>query len=600
MTVKKYYIKKGETTYALNRFEYKKEGNQAVDTTEMSLSRTYDSIFDIGDDVSIGYNDGEDSFVAEFNGDITNKEVHEELVLTMESYGGRLNRSEFVAEVYEDKTIEYIIENVVDNYTTLTYAGTETTGVTLERFVVNEETAAEVITRLLKDLDWQIRIDSSKQLFFETKGSQAAGVTLTVGTNAFMESNWKKNPNRLINSCTVVGDNARFNTSKTIVAEAAQTEFEVDYIIVGNVKVTVDGTEKTGGQEGSTGTYHYTVNKEKKKIIFEAAMSGAESVVVYYEYEVPIKVTIRNEESIDSYTKFPKKIVDNTLKTTSDARKLAKEIVSTYGTPISSGELRVSWIEDIDVGETVRIIDSFNSLDQNFAVIKLSRLYPEGVKKISVGIGKIDLLNINKSMEERIKKLEAKQDNTDVAQRYLFFLENLHILNRRGRVRVKQKTIGHSFILNSDINGILGVNTGTQDGEQQVLGSAGTSETIHSVVNYNNIMYERFNFTTYDDTGSTTATWNTTDEKCTFTSGQIAQSLSVDYNNGTITTAKLTSTEVSGSFTYEMTADGTNWEEVTSGTAHTFTDTGTDLRWRATEDAASTGEISQIKIEDYH
>ena len=75
-----------------------------------------------------------------------------------------------------------------------------------------------------------------------------------------------------------------------------------------------------------------------------------------------------------------------------------------------------------------------------------------------------------------------------------------------------------------------------------------------------------------------------------------AQSKSVDYNNGTITTAKLTATETIGTFRYWLTADGTNWEEVTNDVAHTFTNTGTDLRWRI----QGTGTITQIVISNYH
>ena len=43
-----------------------------------------------------------------------------------------------------------------------------------------------------------------------------------------------------------------------------------------------------------------------------------------------------------------------------------------------------------------------------------------------------------------------------------------------------------------------------------------------------------------------------------------------------------------------------SWESVTSGVAHTFTTTGTDLRWRATENSASTGEISEVAITSFH
>ncbi len=115
---------------------------------------------------------------------------------------------------------------------------------------------------------------------------------------------------------------------------------------------------------------------------------------------------------------------------------------------------------------------------------------------------------------------------------------------------------------------------------------------------FENIYIETFVDDDYEASAGN-ASWSTTGS-VTFTSGQIAQSESIDYNNSTITTAKLTSTEASGSFDYEMTADGSNWESVTSGTAKTFSNTGTDLRWRATENAAGTGEISNILIESYH
>ena len=111
------------------------------------------------------------------------------------------------------------------------------------------------------------------------------------------------------------------------------------------------------------------------------------------------------------------------------------------------------------------------------------------------------------------------------------------------------------------------------------------------------IYVEDFLNTDFDSGGS--ATWGSTGS-VTFTAGQVAQSTSADFGNGTITQVRLISTEVSGTFLYEVTADGTNWETTTSDTLHIFINTGTDLRWRATENGASTGEISKIKLGEYH
>jgi len=76
-----------------------------------------------------------------------------------------------------------------------------------------------------------------------------------------------------------------------------------------------------------------------------------------------------------------------------------------------------------------------------------------------------------------------------------------------------------------------------------------------------------------------------------------AISSSFDFNNGIITTAKLTATESVGTGTYYLSADGgVNWELVTNGTTHTFTNTGTDLRWKAKGNSVT---ITRLVISDY-
>lgn len=65
----------------------------------------------------------------------------------------------------------------------------------------------------------------------------------------------------------------------------------------------------------------------------------------------------------------------------------------------------------------------------------------------------------------------------------------------------------------------------------------------------------------------------------------VLQSLTVDSVTETITAATLTATQLlsGGTASYEMTANGgLNWEAVTSGVEHVFTNTGSDLRWRVT------------------
>jgi hypothetical protein len=81
---------------------------------------------------------------------------------------------------------------------------------------------------------------------------------------------------------------------------------------------------------------------------------------------------------------------------------------------------------------------------------------------------------------------------------------------------------------------------------------------------------------------------------------KVAQSKSIDFNNGTITQARMTLTYTgSGQLDLFLSADGgEHWETVTNNTLHAFTITGTDLRWKI--GAAGDFIVTEIKIDQYH
>ena len=208
---------------------------------------------------------------------------------------------------------------------------------------------------------------------------------------------------------------------------------------------------------------------------------------------------------------------------------------------------------------------------------------------------------------QRVKKLETKQDNTDVLQKYLSFVEKINVATTQGRVRVRTRNIaGDSLIYNNPTFGIwnsfkwgAAANTSFVLGNPAAavlgtspLGSQSSEYTVESVTNINDTMYERFNFDTYKST-NTTATWNTTSELCTFTVGEIAESLAV--YKGTIQTKATITVEDDTNLTAKLSMDGgSNWESVIIGTEYTFTNSGSELRWRLT--ASGNAETKWVKI----
>lgn len=144
-----------------------------------------------------------------------------------------------------------------------------------------------------------------------------------------------------------------------------------------------------------------------------------------------------------------------------------------------------------------------------------------------------------------------------------------------------------SFILGNPDAGILG---------ESQLGSQTSEWERIRVVNPNRNYIDNLYSTTFKDTSSTTASWSGDGQIVFGTSSETATSLSIYKNQETITSATLTATETgSGSLTYFMSADtGSNFETVTNGEEHEFTNTGQDLRFKAT---GSDKAITKIDIE---
>ena len=119
---------------------------------------------------------------------------------------------------------------------------------------------------------------------------------------------------------------------------------------------------------------------------------------------------------------------------------------------------------------------------------------------------------------------------------------------------------------------------------------------------------ESFDITDNKDAAGTNANWDISagEVKLPLTGGLFdltatAQSLKLTTPVGKIVSATLTSTEeLNGqSIKYYLAADGTNFEEVNSGVAHNFIQTGDDLRFKIelnTTDQSQTPKVKEIAI----
>jgi len=141
-----------------------------------------------------------------------------------------------------------------------------------------------------------------------------------------------------------------------------------------------------------------------------------------------------------------------------------------------------------------------------------------------------------------------------------------------------------TFIIGHVEAGVLGTSK---------LGSTASDFETIGVSNAHNLFPEGFwNERFKDDT--TTADWGT--DICSFTNGEFVLSTSIYLNGDTVTNAIMTAKGTDyNNLTFYMSANGgTNWEEVNLSSLHTFTNTGTDLRWKAV--SAGTCSLTYVEV----
>jgi len=143
----------------------------------------------------------------------------------------------------------------------------------------------------------------------------------------------------------------------------------------------------------------------------------------------------------------------------------------------------------------------------------------------------------------------------------------------------------NSWVVGSSTNGVVGTNTGTDNGLQQVVGRG--SKSYFKVVNPNNVFTEKFEFEDFENVDVTTATgWGTA--SLSFTNGQVAQSLSVYKDTTNISRATI-NVDDSTNLTVELSADGgTTWDSVTFGTENIFSVVGSELLFKLTASGVAT------------
>lgn len=434
---------------------------------------------------------------------------------------------------------------------------------------------------LAKAVNYQLWYDAANDtVHFEPRGFNNPAITLTVGTEIISVPKWENDTSKMVNLLRVEGathgveqrlpvgtGNGVIDTTANFDTDGITLDFtpESVQLILENANPPTE--VKIGGTKDSSTGHFYYVDKENKKVIpaTGTTFTATHRAIVNYIILKPAPVKMRRQGSIDEFGTFEEKITLADAMTIADAEARTNEILDRFSNPFLIGEFLVKSVSSLTqkIGDIVTIVDTINNpnINQQLVITKQVIKYPGSNQELTVGDESLRLADINFDANERIRRLEEKLfSNQDLLQEIFQFNNTRPIKPRYKRIFTQAYNVGANVGIwgNSD-HGTWGT---------ELWGDHSTAfdaEADHFIQQFEDTYTE--NFIDDDFEGAGNASWSTTGS-VTFTSGQIALSSSVDFNNSTITAATLTPTVVSGLFKYEMAADGTNFEHISIPIAH--------------------------------
>jgi len=439
-------------------------------------------------------------------------------------------------------------------------------------------------------------------VYFEPAGfASNPNIFYIGGSNNVVQTypTWKNDVLSLCNKVEIDGATQLTQITETFSGDGATKVFTLQYQ-PNSTHVLISGVEKKGGVPGVTSGIDYYLDTTNNYVIFLVAPpAGTNNIVVQYAYPQPTPVIMKDFASYEHYGRWITRTMTYTdILSVTDAENRGRNFLAIYAWEFLSTTAKVlpSVITSMNLkaGQSIRVIDARQNIDEWMLVKRITLNYPNRDVEVDLGDMEWRIARFENDAATRLKRLEEEMAKTgDIVNETNDLPHTISVKKRYMKITNQTITSSNIFILGHPTYGILG---------SSHLGASGlSSESPLVIYQGHNDYTEDFHDNDFKD-ASTTANWNNSTHSLIFTAvNQFGQSTSVDYNNGTITNATLTATGYNANFTLYLSANGgTNWETTSNGVSHTFSHTGTDLRWKIVLTSGSSGTITKVKISNYH
>lgn len=328
----------------------------------------------------------------------------------------RLFDRNLVHKSYTAMTDSAIIEDIVSTYCSGLDITTDnvTTGVTINQISFNYVQPSQALRRIcdLTGRNWFI--DYDKDIHYFPTTTDVSPFNIDSSNNEYSSLKITKNSTQIKNRIYVRGGTELSDpTTYSVKGDGIATKFPIPDK-PHNVSITINGVSKTLGIKNiDTSGYDWYLNFQEKYVEQDSGgivLTTTDSLVLTYEYDIPILVAQENPTSIAEHGVQEFAIFDKSISTTTSARDRATAELTDYANRLIEGSFQ-TYTTGFKSGQYININLTEYDVNADYIVQKvIGRSLGSGVYVYDVSIASaktmgiirflIELLEANKNLIE--------------------------------------------------------------------------------------------------------------------------------------------------------------------------------------------------------
>ena len=317
-----------------------------------------------------------------------------------QSFGKVLGETEVRGTVYDNKTPEFIVNDLITNNTDLSYNDeSQVSGLTLTRYVADGK-LVDIIRNFAVLTNNMFYTTGLEEFFFIPNSFNNTKLVFTHGIESNVSSNGFDDM-EIVNDLTVLGENKRYETGESFNGTGSATILTLKYNAISS-KVTVDGTEQQPEED-------YELDTLGRTITFGTAPpSGTNNVVVDYTYEDPLYFRGTRQSSIDTFGIHAKRLNMPWINNRTDGVRFVQSYLNRYKDVTEKIQANVANLfNSVEENDVVQIINEVKSINGDFVIKSILWKYPEMTTVIQAGEYYFGFFEADKQIVEKLHDVES-------------------------------------------------------------------------------------------------------------------------------------------------------------------------------------------------